>query len=116
MRINQNGSFGIPENFFKTERNEGEKQIAKAPSAPLRGESSASIVTPSISDILRQNLSAPISSEEVHSPLIAGERASESKLIFSGEGTIGALTALEEGTAVYRSVAKISNQPPVFRG
>jgi len=113
MNINK---IGIPENFFKPERNDQKKKVAKSPVAPLRGESSASIVTPSISDILRQNLSAPISSQQVHSPIIAGERTRESKLVFKGAGVADALQALEEGTVVYKSVAKVSINPPVFRG
>jgi len=120
MRINQNGKMSIPENFFNSERVDQEKQVAKTPIGPLRGESiasaSVSIVTPSISDVLKQNLSVPISAQGVHSPMIAGERNSESKLVFSGEGTLDALNALEEGTARYQSVARISNHPPVYRG
>jgi hypothetical protein len=118
--INNIGKIGIPGDFFKPERtdkdNQKDKQVAKAPSAPLRGESSASIVSPSISDILKQHLSVPVSAQDVHAPLISGGRDSESKLIFKGEGVVDALIALEEGNVVYKSVAKVSVNPPVFRG
>ncbi len=117
MSINV-GKFGVPAEFFKPESNKTQKkEIIHSAVEAARISKPAPSMTSSLTDVLSANLTVAINAEDTHaSPMISSERATESKLVFKGNGVVDALAALENGTVEYRGTSKVNFNVPIYRG